>query len=65
TVASLLDLGYPSVRLTAADPFSLGVAAFFESPAAAVVDLAGDVANIPLIGIDRNGNRRVLRPRLP
>ncbi|HYW31584.1 MAG TPA: leishmanolysin-related zinc metalloendopeptidase [Gemmatimonas sp.] len=65
TVASLLDLGYPSVRLSAADPFSFFAAAFFESPAAPVVDLAGDVANIPLIGIDRNGNRRVLRPRLP
>ncbi|MES2522519.1 MAG: leishmanolysin-related zinc metalloendopeptidase [Gemmatimonadota bacterium] len=64
TIASLLDLGYPSVRMSAADPFTFGVAAFFESPAAHI-DLTDDVANIPLIGIDRNGRRRLLRPRLP
>lgn len=62
TAASLADLGYLGVRLANSDVFTFGIAAFFESPAAAV-DLQSDVAGTPLIEVDSRGTRRVVRPR--
>ena len=62
TVASLLDLGYPGVQMNSSDSFTFGIASFFESPAA-VVELRDDIADIPLIEIDRSGRRTTVRPR--
>lgn len=62
TVSSLIDLGYPGVQVSAADAFTFGLSAFFASPAA-MVELSNDVADIPLIGVGRDGSTRVIRPK--